>query len=451
MKINRAKYFIIFAWILLSGLSGCKKEAVKVVPTVIITSVTDITTSSFTISGEVTFDGGSPVTTRGFCYSFAPNPTIADSITPSWGGLGTFFSLFTDINPGTTYYFRAYATNAVGTGYGNQVTVTTLAVLPSVGTEIVRAVSATSAISSSGVGGDGGAAVTARGVCWSTLHNPTISDHKTSDGTGVGSYTSNVNGLIPNTAYYLRAYATNSVGTSYGREISFATEQRFGPTVTDIDGNVYHTITIGTQVWMLENLRTTHFRNGDPIPTSTGDSGMPGPNEYKCYWDYNRDANNSAIYGRLYGRGAASDSRNIAPEGWHVPSVAEWTTLFDFLTNNGYGYQGSGNDIAKSLAAKSGWRLSSVEGDPGNDQASNNSSGFTALPGGSYLSGYSQHGSSWFWMFFYLGLQGQWWGKISDIDNMSSRGIDYDRNTIYYDDYQGVSFPVGLSVRCLKD
>jgi uncharacterized protein (TIGR02145 family) len=450
MKINCAKYFIILAWILLSILSGCKKQ--DALPTVTTNEVTDFGLDYAVLGGEVISNGGSYVTAEGVCWSTQENPTLSFLNYYSRGtGKGGFSFRVVPLYPGTIYFIRAYATNNAGTAYGNQVTLKTLGDhSPLVNTEIVTGVSATSAISRSNINSDG-MAERARGVCWSTSHNPTISNNITIDGAGVGSFTSNITGLIPNTPYYLRAYATNSVGISYGNEISFATEQPSGPTVTDIDGNVYHTVTIGSQVWMVENLRTTHFRNGDPILTSTEDSGMPGPNTYKCYWDYNRDANNSAIYGRLYGRDAASDKRNIAPEGWHVPSVVEWTTLFDYLTNNGYGYKGSGNGIAKSMAAKSGWRQSSDEGDAGNDQPGNNSSGFKALSVGCYSAWYNSRGQhvGWWRGFVGLGYEGLWWG----IDSVSSfrGGVHYDSSTIYKPNYDLDNFPVGISIRCVKD
>ena len=153
--------------------------------------------------------------------------------------------------------------------------------------------------------------------------------------------------------------------------------------VSDIDENSYNTIKIGDQWWMAENLKTTKYNNGDLIGTTTPatlDISSEIAPEYQ--WAYNGDENNVNTYGRLYTWYTVTDSRGVCPTGWHIPTDAEWTTLTNYLTANGYGYEGSGNDIAKSMAATSGWGNSASAGNIGNDQISNNSSGFTALPNG---------------------------------------------------------------------
>lgn len=198
-----------------------------VLPTVTTDSVIDIisTNNSAVSGGEVISDGGATVTARGVCWSTVPDPTLEDDHTLDGSGTGTFVSYLTGLNGDTQYYVRAYATNSVGTSYGNQVTFTTLKgpELPTVTKDTATNITQTTATCGGEVTSDGGACVTVRGVCWSTSPNPTTSDDHTEDGCGIGTFVSNLTGLTANTPYYVRAYATNSVGTAYGNEISFKT------------------------------------------------------------------------------------------------------------------------------------------------------------------------------------------------------------------------------------
>ena len=151
---------------------------------------------------------------------------VSDSKTSNGAGTGVFSSNLSGLESNTYYYVRAYAINNVGTAYGNEVTFTTLPVieLPTITTNVAIAIYQTSAISGGDILKDGWAPILARGVIWSTLQNPNITlNTKTNDGTGIGTFLSSIDGLISNTLYYCRAYATNSVGTSYGNEISFTT------------------------------------------------------------------------------------------------------------------------------------------------------------------------------------------------------------------------------------
>ena len=172
----------------------------------------------------------------------------------------------------------------------------------------------------------GGSSVTERGVCFNTSSNPTIANSKVPSGSGPGTFTSILSGLTAATTYYVRAYAIKSTGTTYGNQISFTTASPNYGTVTDIDGNVYTTITIGTQVWTVENLKTTRYRNGVSIPNVT-DNAAWATQTTGAYSNYNNDEGNVATYGRLYNWYAATDANNIAPSGWHVPSYAEWDVL----------------------------------------------------------------------------------------------------------------------------
>lgn len=210
-------------------------------------------------------------------------------------------------------------------------------------------------------------------------------------------------------------------------------------TVTDIDGNVYHTIKIGTQTWMVENLKTTKYRNGDAIPNVTDNDAWHNLTS-GAYCNYNNDANNAIIYGRLYNWYTVSDTRNIAPVGWHVPTDAEWTVLITYLANNGYGSWRSNNEVGKSLAATSYWALSdNGETTIGNDLTKNNKSGFTALPGG------CRDDTGLFQDITYSGF---WWTS-SPIWNEA-----WYRSMYYYDGYVFKEYDYkvsGYSVRCIKD
>jgi hypothetical protein len=193
--------------------------------TVTTDTVTTITQTTATSGGIVTSDGGQAVIVRGVCWSTSASPTIANNKTSDGTGTGAYVSNLTGMTSGTLYYIRAYATNVNGTGYGNQRSFTTLkpSALATVTTNTVTNIQSTTATCGGNVTSDGGASVTARGVCWNTSSNPTKNNSHTSNGTGTGSFTSLITGLRTHTRYYVRAYATNSIGTAYGNQQIFTT------------------------------------------------------------------------------------------------------------------------------------------------------------------------------------------------------------------------------------
>ena len=191
----------------------------------VTTGVTNITWTSAELVGNVADDGGSSVTERGFVWNINPSPTTSLPTKVSNGsGLWQYRNTITGLTPGTKYYARSYTINGSGTGYGPEVTfLTQAAVTPIISTSVV-AIGSLAAGSGGQISGDGGSAIIERGIVWSTSSSPTISlSTKTSDGTGIGSYTSMLTGLSPSTTYYVRAYATNATGTGYGQERSFVT------------------------------------------------------------------------------------------------------------------------------------------------------------------------------------------------------------------------------------
>jgi len=233
-------------------------------------------------------------------------------------------------------------------------------------TAAISSISQTGAQSGGNITSDGGNPVTARGICWSTTASPTVTDQKTMNGSGIGSFTAVLTSLTPEIKYFVRAYATNSKGTAYGNELSFTTPTPVY-TATDADGNLYHGITIGEKVWLVENLRTTHYRNGDPIPNVTDQNQWKGLSS-GAYCAYLNNASNSSVYGYLYNFFALSDPRGIAPVGYHVATESEWNDLSTFL----------GGKLTCGGKLK---ETGTTHWTPPNAGATN-STGFTALPGG---------------------------------------------------------------------
>ena len=201
-------------------------------------------------------------------------------------------------------------------------------------------------------------------------------------------------------------------------------------TVTDIDGNVYKTVRIGDQVWMAENLKTTRYRNGDTISTtSPATLNIMSESAPKYQWAYAGNDSNVAVYGRLYTWYAVTDSRNIAPTGWHVPTEAEWRTLINFL---------GGDSKARGKLKEAGtthWKSPNTD--------ATNESGFTALPGGSH----------WDTIFVAIGMYGHYWSADMQAPDwawrlaLSYKDMDVNVNTVL----NSANPKIGWSVRCIKD
>jgi len=204
---------------------------------------------------------------------------------------------------------------------------------------------------------------------------------------------------------------------------------------SDADGNNYPVVQIGTQVWMVENLKTTKYRDGSPIPNVT-DNNAWGILTTGAQCNYNNYFANGAKYGKLYNWYAVADNRNIAPTGWHVPTDVEWTTLETYVTAN----LGTSGSVAKALASTTDWASSTNAGLIGNDLTKNNTSGFTALPGG-------YRGNSG--TCVYIGVSGGWWSSTEDVaSNAWHRYLYYDYSYMGRDNYNE---GCGFSVRCVRD
>jgi len=405
MKSN-AFHPILTLILILALLTSCKKSEVN-------NDLPQVTTSTITKFGDTYAIGGAtivakgayPVTARGFCWSTNHMPTVDNKkIERKAETIGDYTYEIDSLTNSTTYYVRAYAINGSGIGYGNEVTFTTLGPCPVVTSNSASNITFTTATLSGNISSGSGSDVTDRGFCWSTSPNPMVSDNKISLGTGLGDITTNMTGLTENTIYYVRAYATSSVGTGYGAV------KPFGTNVKDVDQNVYNVVVIGDQAWLKQNLNVSHYRNGDAIPEvkdeDTWDNTFTGA---YCY--YNNDATLGQTYGKLYNWYAATDNRNISPQGWHIPSSNEFQTLINYL----------GDNAALKLEATSG--LSGA-----------NSSGFTALPGGNRgLVFEDLNGLGIFWMY---------------STNATQFCIDFGGNYTYTVRCNPAR---GFSLRCLRD
>ncbi len=325
--------------------------------------------------------------------------------------------------------------------------------IPALSTSAITNILGTAAISGGSITNDGTSSIMVRGVCWSTNANPTTADSKTMDGAGTGIFESKMTDLNLSTTYYVRAYATNNMGTAYGNEMSFRTSViNFNPdltygSVTDIEGNIYKTIQIGTQTWMVENLKTSKYNDGSQIPdisdstewansmkftidSLTGSRIYQGKGSF-CWYNNNLSAEENG-YGKLYDYFAVETGK-LCPTGWHVPAFAEWSLFGDpFSLNVG--------DIIGSELMETGtthWNRPDLPG--------TNETGFTALPGGVRTSGST---------FSSMNIRCEFW--------TSDESQGYKGNAWYFPvpitwNYAETpsnslrTINAGLSVRCVKD
>ena len=209
---------------------------------------------------------------------------------------------------------------------------------------------------------------------------------------------------------------------------------------TDVDGNNYSVVQIGKQIWMAENLKTTMYNDQEPIPNAIDNTEWEKLTT-GAYCNYDNLENNTAFYGRLYNWYAVSTGK-LAPAGWHVPTNDDWIILENYLIDNGFNYDGTKDvdKVAKSLCSTTGWNLTRLAGTPGAEPKNNNSTGFSALPGGFRIT----NGE-----FLTNGEYGKWWSSTKYKWNYSYLGslyysiVDFDR----YADFMNS----GFSIRLIRD
>jgi uncharacterized protein (TIGR02145 family) len=301
---------------------------------------------------------------------------------------------------------------------------------PIFSTKDVSCITATTALGVGRLLFDKNLVVSSFGMCYSTNEVPTLADNRIEHGIIMvpnWDFIIPITSLTPNTKYYVRTYMTDyDDNTSYGDIVSF-TSLAYTDSVIDFDSNIYHAVTIGTQVWTVENLKVTHYRNGDPIPHITDGSQWDNLTT-GAYCNYDNNSNYVATYGQLYNWYAIDDNRNIAPDGWHIPNINEWQTLIDFLG----GTDSAGIKMMEPGAEHWHWSMS-------NPPQSTNESGFLALPGGQRMHNFNYHSQgdyTAFWSTTAYGSDAAWKCELV----FEGAICDYlsDKRT-------------GLSVRLIKD
>jgi len=411
----------------------------KVQKPIITTNDVNSINTSWAICGGFNDNGGLIITARGVCWNTTGNPNLTDFHTNDVVGIGSFSSGLLDLENNTKYFVAAYATNDIGIAYGDVVQFTTSSiVLPTVTTNAPTNVTSNYATSGGNITNNGYSDIEAKGVCWNTEGNPTLLNNHgfTNEGNNTDSFTSNISDLTNNTTYFVTAYATNEVGTAYGEIYEFIAEDLpCGDLTVNYGGQIYHTVMVGTQCWMKENLNI-----GIKVVANEEmqDNGII---EKFCY---NDDEANCDIYGGLYNWDemmqytTTNNDRGICPIGWHVPSDEEWKVL-EGNSDTQYGVGNSiwdqeeyrGYDAGKRLKTTTGWI----------SNTGTNNFDFSVLPGGfRKLDGYfrSVNELSYIWTSTDYHGSSRSWIRFFDANN----------NKIYR---SKLDPRYGFSVRCIKN
>lgn len=403
------------------------------------------------IHGEILETGPDGIEQHGFVWSENREPDLETGDVIHLGttyGPVPFSATLRNLAANTVYYVKAFASGGSQTAYGMEQEFTTSAPgIPRLYSAQAYYITATTALSGGSILSDGGLDITARGVCWSTHPSPTLNDKYTLDGQGSGSFESELTGLLPYTVYFIRAYATNSLGTGYGENLGFITLWDNSP-VYDVDGNAYATMQLGDQVWMAENLKAIHYPDGTPIDkVEAAEDWIKLDSDSEAYAFYENSDSAFTTYGVLYTWAAAmngsqssdefpGDVQGVCPDGWHVPGESEWKQLeYDLgmeeleVRDDGWRSWFEGGMLKQ--AGTTLWLEPNLE--------ATNESGFTALPGGfRNEAGVFSERSSFAGFWAATAYDGKAW----------MRGLHAAKGGILRERYP---VKTGLSVRCVMD
>jgi len=441
--------FLVFhiLFIIILSFSGCKdkyqtaEEDFPMAPGADIRDISDVLFTTATLNGIVFWEGTAPVTDRGFCWSTSEVKSLGNNVVFCGSGFGPFTFPLTGLELNTKYYVSAFATNSVGTYLSQSKTFTTLPSTPLVSTLSASYYTLSSVVVGGDVYSEGLSAVTECGIYFGLISEQGSTGTKIPIGKGAGKFSTKLDKLNAGIAYYAKAYATNSYGTTYGSPISFT---MWNGSMNDIEGNIYGTQSIGSQVWMAENLRVTMYNDGTEIPIITSNSKWAELSTPGYCWYNNNEDTYKHLYGALYNWHSVNTGK-LCPAGWHVPTRIESATLMAFLSNTSYLNITSFN-AAKSMAAKWDWVSSSISGSIGNDIESNNKSGLSALPAG-YR--FKDDGT-----FNKIGYNTTFWtsSEYSLYDGTKTTAYNFLLyNNSNYAYLQNSSKKNGYSVRCILD
>lgn len=398
-------------------------------PTPTVKAASDITTTSATLNGIVNANYLATTVTFEYGLTISYGSSVTATQSPLNGNTNINVSVgITGLTAGITYHYRIKTINSMGTTNSDDITFTTSGQAPSVTTLPATNIYLTGSTLNGTVNANYISSVVSFEYGTTTNYGSTTTAKQSP---AEGSEISNVNAAVSNlsggTTWHYRIKGENQLGTNYGNDVAFTTPASGGSTVTDVEGNVYNTITIATQTWMAENLKTGKYNNGDLIgTTSPANLDLTYATSPEYQWAYEGNESNVTINGRLYTWYAISDSRGVCPTGWHIPTDAEWTTLTNALGDE---------TIAGAKLKETGfihWRTPNT--------GATNATGFTALPGG-----FRDNDGT----FFYLGTYGRWWSITEDQSiYIWYRFMTYTSINVFREHSYKRG---GLSVRCLKD